>query len=69
VGRRPAAHPRHGAAHRGIRRRALAPDIVWLSVFRCCRASAPPGGVVAMAMVRDLFGGKPLVACSRASRS
>ncbi|BDZ53952.1 multidrug effflux MFS transporter [Agromyces marinus] len=41
---------------------ALAPDIVWLSVFRLMQGfGAAAGGVVAMAMVRDLFGGKPLV--------
>lgn len=40
----------------------LAPDIVWLGVFRVLQgAGAAAGGVVAMAMVRDLFGGKPLV--------
>lgn len=41
---------------------AFAPDIVWLCVFRVLQgAGAAAGGVVAMAMVRDLFGGKPLV--------
>jgi DHA1 family bicyclomycin/chloramphenicol resistance-like MFS transporter len=41
---------------------ALAPDIAWLSVFRLLQGfGAAAGGVVAMAMVRDLFGGKPLV--------
>ncbi|WP_136706480.1 multidrug effflux MFS transporter [Agromyces sp. H66] len=41
---------------------ALAPDIVWLSAFRLLQGfGAAAGGVVAMAMVRDLFGGKPLV--------
>ncbi|MGR2753370.1 multidrug effflux MFS transporter [Agromyces arachidis] len=41
---------------------ALAPDIVWLAVFRLLQGfGAAAGGVVAMAMVRDLFGGKPLV--------
>ena len=41
---------------------AFAPDIVWLSVFRLLQGfGAAAGGVVAMAMVRDLFGGKPLV--------
>jgi DHA1 family bicyclomycin/chloramphenicol resistance-like MFS transporter len=40
----------------------LSPDIVWLGVFRVLQgAGAAAGGVVAMAMVRDLFGGKPLV--------
>ncbi|GAA1822117.1 multidrug effflux MFS transporter [Agromyces salentinus] len=41
---------------------AFAPDIVWLSIFRLLQGfGAAAGGVVAMAMVRDLFGGKPLV--------
>lgn len=41
---------------------ALAPDIVWLTAFRLLQGfGAAAGGVVAMAMVRDLFGGKPLV--------
>ena len=41
---------------------ALAPDITWLLVFRLLQGfGAAAGGVVAMAMVRDLFGGKPLV--------
>ena len=41
---------------------ALAPDITWLIVFRLLQGfGAAAGGVVAMAMVRDLFGGKPLV--------
>lgn len=41
---------------------ALAPDIAWLMVFRLLQGfGAAAGGVVAMAMVRDLFGGKPLV--------
>lgn len=41
---------------------AFAPDIVWLAVFRLLQGfGAAAGGVVAMAMVRDLFGGKPLV--------
>lgn len=41
---------------------ALAPDILWLTVFRLLQGfGAAAGGVVAMAMVRDLFGGKPLV--------
>jgi len=41
---------------------ALAEDIVWLSVFRVLQGfGAAAGGVVAIAMVRDLFGGKPLV--------
>ena len=41
---------------------AYAPDIVWLTAFRLLQGfGAAAGGVVAMAMVRDLFGGKPLV--------
>ncbi|TQL48813.1 DHA1 family bicyclomycin/chloramphenicol resistance-like MFS transporter [Homoserinimonas aerilata] len=41
---------------------ALAPDIAWLAVFRVLQGfGAAAGGVVAMAMVRDLFGGKRLV--------
>ncbi|PJJ55657.1 multidrug effflux MFS transporter [Compostimonas suwonensis] len=41
---------------------ALAPDIVTLAVFRVLQGfGAAAGGVVAMAMVRDLFGGRPLV--------
>ncbi|MET1043855.1 MAG: multidrug effflux MFS transporter [Microbacteriaceae bacterium] len=41
---------------------ALAPDITWLAVFRVLQGiGAAGGGVVAMAMVRDLFGGYPLV--------
>ncbi|WP_423918700.1 multidrug effflux MFS transporter [Frigoribacterium sp. 2-23] len=41
---------------------AAAPDIVWLGVFRVLQGmGAAAGGVVAMAMVRDLFGGLPLV--------
>jgi DHA1 family bicyclomycin/chloramphenicol resistance-like MFS transporter len=49
----------HIAASVGI---VLSPDIVWLSAFRVLQgAGAAAGGVVAMAMVRDLFGGKPLV--------
>jgi DHA1 family bicyclomycin/chloramphenicol resistance-like MFS transporter len=41
---------------------ALAPDIVWLGVFRVIQGfGAAAGSVVAMAMVRDLFGGLPLV--------
>jgi MFS transporter, DHA1 family, multidrug resistance protein len=41
---------------------ALAPDIAWLMAFRLLQGfGAAAGGVVAMAMVRDLFGGKPLV--------
>jgi len=41
---------------------ALSNDIVWLAVFRLLQGfGAAAGAVVAMAMVRDLFGGKPLV--------
>ncbi|MDY7541606.1 MULTISPECIES: multidrug effflux MFS transporter [unclassified Cryobacterium] len=41
---------------------ALSPDIVWLGVFRVLMGfGAAAGVVVALAMVRDLFGGKPLV--------
>ncbi|MWV49199.1 Bcr/CflA family efflux MFS transporter [Rathayibacter sp. VKM Ac-2803] len=41
---------------------AFAPEIVSLGVFRFLMgAGAAAGGVVAMAMVRDLFGGRPLV--------
>lgn len=41
---------------------ALSEDIVWLGLFRVLQGfGAAAGGVVAMAMVRDLFGGKPLV--------
>jgi DHA1 family bicyclomycin/chloramphenicol resistance-like MFS transporter len=41
---------------------AFAPDIVTLGVFRVLQGfGAAAGGVVAMAMVRDLFGGLPLV--------
>lgn len=41
---------------------ALAPDITWVSVFRVVQGVGAAGGsVVAMAMVRDLFGGQPLV--------
>jgi DHA1 family bicyclomycin/chloramphenicol resistance-like MFS transporter len=40
---------------------ALAPEIVSLGIFRVLQgAGAAAGGVVAMAMVRDLFGGRPL---------
>jgi len=40
----------------------LAPDVVWLCVFRVLQGmGAAGGGVVAMAMVRDLFGGRRLV--------
>lgn len=41
---------------------ALSPDITWLAAFRVLQGfGAAAGGVVAMAMVRDLFGGRPLV--------
>ncbi|MET0974054.1 MAG: MFS transporter, partial [Leifsonia sp.] len=41
---------------------ALSSDIVSLGIFRVLQGfGAAAGGVVAMAMVRDLFGGKPLV--------
>ena len=41
---------------------AVAPDIVSLTLFRVLQGvGAAAGGVVAMAMVRDLFGGFPLV--------
>jgi DHA1 family bicyclomycin/chloramphenicol resistance-like MFS transporter len=40
----------------------LAPDVTWLMAARVMQGiGAAGGGVVAMAMVRDLFGGKPLV--------
>jgi DHA1 family bicyclomycin/chloramphenicol resistance-like MFS transporter len=49
----------HIAASIGV---IFSPDIVWLGIFRVMQgAGAAAGGVVAMAMVRDLFGGKPLV--------
>lgn len=39
-----------------------APDVVWVGVLRVLQGiGAAGGGVVAMAMVRDLFGGLPLV--------
>lgn len=41
---------------------AVAPDVVWLGIFRVLQGfGAAAGAVVAMAMVRDLFGGLPLV--------
>lgn len=41
---------------------AMSSDIVWLGAFRVLQGfGAAAGAVVAMAMVRDLFGGKPLV--------
>jgi DHA1 family bicyclomycin/chloramphenicol resistance-like MFS transporter len=49
----------HVAASIGV---ALAPGIEWLFVFRVLQGvGAAAGGVVAMAIVRDLFGGLPLV--------
>ena len=49
----------HVAASLGA---ALAPDIFWLGGFRVVQGmGAAAGGVVAMALVRDLFGGIPLV--------
>ena len=49
----------HIAASIGV---AFAPDVVWVGVFRVLQGvGAAGGGVVAMAMVRDLFGGLPLV--------
>lgn len=41
---------------------AMSPDITWILCFRVLQGvGAAAGGVVAMAMVRDLFGGRPLV--------
>lgn len=41
---------------------ALAPDIVWIGIFRVLQGfGAAAGAVVALAMVRDLFGGFALV--------
>ncbi|TPW73444.1 multidrug effflux MFS transporter [Schumannella sp. 10F1B-5-1] len=41
---------------------ALAPDVMWVGVFRVLQGiGAAGGGVVAMAMVRDLFSGHALV--------
>lgn len=41
---------------------AVSPNLVWLGIFRLLQGfGAAAGGVVAMAMVRDLFGGLPLV--------
>jgi DHA1 family bicyclomycin/chloramphenicol resistance-like MFS transporter len=41
---------------------AVAPDLFWLGIARVFQGvGAAAGGVVAMAMVRDLFGGYPLV--------
>ena len=41
---------------------AMSPDITWIIAFRVLQGiGAAGGGVVAMATVRDLFGGQPLV--------
>ena len=49
----------HIAASMGV---AFAPDVMWVGIFRVLQGvGAAGGGVVAMAMVRDLFGGLPLV--------
>ena len=49
----------HIAASLGI---VFAPDVAWVGVLRVLQgAGAAGGGVVAMATVRDLFGGLPLV--------
>lgn len=49
----------HVVASLGV---AFAPDITWVLVFRVLQGiGAAGGGVVAMATVRDLFGGQPLV--------
>ena len=49
----------HVAASLGV---AFAPGIEWLFVFRVFQGvGAAAGGVVALAIVRDLFGGLPLV--------
>jgi DHA1 family bicyclomycin/chloramphenicol resistance-like MFS transporter len=49
----------HIAASAGV---AFAPDVMWVGVFRVLQGvGAAGGGVVAMAIVRDLFGGYPLV--------
>lgn len=49
----------HVCASLGV---SLAPGIEWLFVFRVLQGmGAAAGGVVAMAIVRDLFGGLPLV--------
>lgn len=41
---------------------AIAPDVTMLMIFRVLQGmGAAGGGVVAMAVVRDLFGGRPLV--------
>ncbi|TPW77346.1 multidrug effflux MFS transporter [Schumannella soli] len=49
----------HVAASIGV---AVAPDVIWVGVFRVLQGiGAAGGGVVAMAMVRDLFSGHALV--------
>lgn len=49
----------HVGASLGV---AFAPDITWVLIFRVLQGiGAAGGGVVAMATVRDLFGGQPLV--------
>ncbi|WP_395639618.1 multidrug effflux MFS transporter [Pseudolysinimonas sp.] len=49
----------HVGASLGV---AFSPDITWVLVFRVLQGvGAAGGGVVAMATVRDLFGGQPLV--------
>ncbi|MBC7725137.1 MAG: multidrug effflux MFS transporter [Burkholderiaceae bacterium] len=49
----------HVVASLGV---ALAPDLAWIGVFRVLQGvGAAAGAVVAMATVRDLFGGLPLV--------
>ncbi|MFT0761825.1 multidrug effflux MFS transporter [Scrofimicrobium sp. R131] len=49
----------HIAASIGV---AMAPDIIWLGVLRVIQGfGAASSGVVSMAMVRDLFGGRRLV--------
>ena len=49
----------HIVASMGV---AFAPDVMWVGIFRVLQGvGAAGGGVVAMAMVRDLFGGLPLV--------
>lgn len=41
---------------------AISPDVTWIIAFRVLQGiGAAGGGVVAMATVRDLFGGQPLV--------
>lgn len=54
-----AATALHIVASLGI---MISPDVVWVGIFRVLQGvGAAGGGVVAMAMVRDLFGGLPLV--------